>query len=1684
MRLPLALVQAAAALVMALLLLACPAQARSISNTAFASWSSHGATARATSNTVSFDVAPSAISLDTLRPLPGASTIPVRAALCAGNPLLAIPGSDKGVVAVPAIAADKIRLGETLILRFTATGANRNPARPDVVVAILTTPAGDREVLTLLETANDSGIFSGAIQTRAVASNPIAGDCTLSTASGETIRVVVGLDETAPTLVTTVVAVLADPYGFVFDSDDGSPVSGARVTLVNAATGRAATVFAEDGITAWPSTVVSGEPIRDASGVTYVTAPGEYRFPLAPLGSYRLKIEPPAPYIAPSTRTPDELAGLSRPTGGDYMITDASYGEPLDLTSSLPVRVDIPLDRPAVAVSVTKSASRLRAQPGDAIAYTVTLRNPDQTRSKTGIALVDVPAATLRLRSESIRVDGATPALGTVVVSDEGRRLAIAVPAVAPGASVRVTYVMTVSNDAAPGQAVNVVTAVDPNGTTAKAQASVRIDRDTIAGRMTIIGRVTFGPCTARSDRPGIPGVRLMLEDGSFAVTDADGRYHFEGVVPGTHVVQAQRQTLPAPGAFVDCDRSTRSAGSPSSRFAVGQGGSLVVADFAADLTGWSPPNAEDTSRDWSELKGDSDNLLEVVDEREAAGGTRDWLSMGNGPPSFLFPEVDHNPRSPSLRVVIRHATTQTVELLANGRAVSALTLDGTSVSTDGTFAVTIWRGIPLGPESTHLSALIRNPDKSVEITLTRDVAFVSSPWNASIVRDRSKLVADGKTRPVVAVRLTDRQGRPVRSGVSGSVRINAPYESAAMIEQLQLQQPSGSGSASPNWKIEGDDGVALIELAPTMVSGPLHLAFSFADRDLTRTRELDGWIVPGDLDWTVIGLAEGSAGARSVADAMERAGNFDSDLGKDARIALYAKGRVLGRFLATLAYDSAKQKTDQRLLGTIDPDAYYTVYSDRSGRRYDAASREKLYLRVETATFYALYGDLVTGFDQTILGRYQRTMTGAKAEGRFGSVHAQGFVAKVGTRYRHDEIQGNGLSGPYRLSARAIVASSERVAIEVRDRLRAEIVIQRRELIRFIDYDIDLLSGTITFKEPVLSRDFDLNPQIIVIDYEVDEGHGSAQWNAGARADLSFGGDTLRLGLTGISDKGDASRVNQASIDLRARIGAATEIRTEAGVSRTDGAVASAWLVEAEHRSGSMDILAYVRSVDADFGTGQLSGAETGRRKMGLDARYAIDERLSLTGSAWLDESLVDDSRRRAAQLFASWRTTATEARLGIIHFSDQQPDGETARSTLVEGAVSQRLLGNRLELGASSSVALAKDESIDLPTRHRLTARYAAADWLRVVGNYEIARGDSIDARTINGGLEISPWQGGRATTTLGRQEIGELGTRSYAAFGLAQTVPLTEHLSLDATFDGNHAIGGASTDVINSAHPVASGGHLTGDGTLFEDFTAATLGLSWRLDRWSATARAEWRDGVYANRRGLTGGVIRQLGQGVVLGAGGTWTRAEGPGGVASQVADAAISAAYRPDEASFSALAKLEFRSDAVIGAVAGEAGPAGRTALAVSGDAKSSRLIASLSTNWQPFGNDSGELVRRTELGLFVGARHNFDRFEDYDLASTTLLGGFDLRLGIGDQIEIGGSATLRTSIGDGATSFAVGPQVGISPTKDALVTLGYNVRGFRDPDFTSARDTDKGLYAAVRLKFDADSFAFLGLGRR
>ncbi len=296
------ILQAAAALfgvLLSLVVLTGTAQAQTITNVAEANWEFAGHIFTGQSNLVELQVQPSVAEIRTYVPAVTGNSLPYRRAMCSAA--TAAPGAaGQEILNVSAVESNQIRAGRVLYFSVDLPGANLNPGVVDTIDVVLTTDSGDRERLTVYETEANSGRFTGNMPTERLIDSAIQQDCRLSIANGSHITIdVVGIDGSS-TVLTKVVDVLADPFGVVFDSETGEPVNGARVSLVDAVSGAPAQVFAEDGVTAWPSTVISGAPVTDAAGNVVTMGEGEFWFPLTNLGSYRLVIVPPAPYTAPS----------------------------------------------------------------------------------------------------------------------------------------------------------------------------------------------------------------------------------------------------------------------------------------------------------------------------------------------------------------------------------------------------------------------------------------------------------------------------------------------------------------------------------------------------------------------------------------------------------------------------------------------------------------------------------------------------------------------------------------------------------------------------------------------------------------------------------------------------------------------------------------------------------------------------------------------------------------------------------------------------------------------------------------------------------------------------------------------------------------------------------------------------------------------------------------------------------------------------------------------------------------------------------------------------------------------------------------------------------------------------------------------------------------------------------------
>src|SRR5476651_998721 len=479
---------------------------------------------------------------------------------------------------VPLVGTRLYHQGDPIFIRVTELDENMDrTAREQVVVTLTADLTGDTEVVRLIEDGADTGVFIGYLPTRRTGVNistKYDGVLQLVEKTTVTARYVDASD--VGNAVTAAAGV--DPFSIVFDSKSGQPVNGAQVTVVDVATGQPAQVKSDDGASDFPATISCGTQATDGAGRVYPFATGEFRFPVLAAGTYRYDVKAPSGYSAPSKATDAQLA-----TVGSYtVVTPGSRDEAFQLNASPVVHIDIPIDPSGVALWVTKTASKETAGIGDFLAYQISVMDADKVNGAGSVHAMDFLPAGFRYKKGSTQVNS-VPTVDPVISAD-GRSLNFAVGDLLPGGTSTVTFVAQIGAGAFKGQlSVNVASATDAgNGKSNVAQAVVKVTDDFFSSKSFLMGRVTTGACNEKDGQGefGVEGIRILLEDGTFAGTDKQGQYHFEGVAPGTHVVQMDLDSLPEGYEVVSCVRNDRFAGRAFSQFVDLQGGSLWRADF------------------------------------------------------------------------------------------------------------------------------------------------------------------------------------------------------------------------------------------------------------------------------------------------------------------------------------------------------------------------------------------------------------------------------------------------------------------------------------------------------------------------------------------------------------------------------------------------------------------------------------------------------------------------------------------------------------------------------------------------------------------------------------------------------------------------------------------------------------------------------------------------------------------------------------------------------------------------------------------------------------------------------------------------------------------------------------------------------------------------------------------------
>ncbi|MEZ4815669.1 MAG: hypothetical protein R3A80_10755 [Bdellovibrionota bacterium] len=1054
----------------------------------------------------------------------------------------------------------------------------------------------------------------------------------------------------------------------------------------------------------------------------------------------------------------------------------------------------------------------------------------------------------------------------------------------------------------------------------------------------------------------------------------------------------------------------------------------------------------------------------QVLSDIEVSGAGRNWVKDQVPGVAILFPETTYNPRAPSSRIVIKHGKNQTVDLRVNGEAVSQLLFERVHSNADKSVNASEWRGVPLKEGDNVIEAGIIAADGSVVQLLKRTIHYSNIPERIVYVPEKSRLKANGIDKPRIAIRVLDRAGKPVRKGIRGSFTLNNPYVPAQFEDYAKRRQLSALDRFEPEYFVETDDGVAYIDLAPTNEAGEVKVKLYLDER---RTIDIATWLEPAVEDWVVVGFAEGTAGYETLKGNMTgvKGADKNKELNIDDQYKLYAKGRVSGQWIATVAYDSAKTKDAKNsdFKNIVNPNEFYTLYGDNTTQRNDAPSSDKLYLKLERSRFYALFGDYDAGLNETELARYNRSYTGVKSEYSGEFLGFKIFGTQQDSFFYKDEMQAQSIALNYRLTKGNILVNSEKIRLVVRDRFRSDVIVKDQLLSRHIDYSIDYRAGTINFKRTV-DAFVDMNPQFIVAEYET-MGVATRDYSYGGRVEGKALEDKVKVGFTHIEEDEGLTSSNLQGVDVKVKLAEQTEVKLEAAQSAIQPGgpqvKGEAYRAEVDHRSTAFDANAYVKETGQDFGIGQQAASESGSFKTGAKTSIHATKNLNVNSAYDHQRQTSSNQTQDVMRTDLEYLHKSGSLSLGGQRIQEQRASGDVEANQATAKAT-QRLFDEKLELQGGIEQNIGSDQSVDYPNRYILQAGYKLTDKVRLIAAQEYADGKQYDASTTRVGFESTPWSGAKLGSTL-NQSVSEYGPRTFSTMGLSQSLPIGKSWTFDASVDATKTLkeqGGVVP--VNPSQPLTSGGFL-GNGGYTEDYIATTAGVTYRAEPWTWNFRVENRMGEVEDRVGAVTNIIHELSKGVVLGTSHQYYRSDFEGGANGQLLQGDFSLAYRPLDSRWTLLDRVKYRYEVVDNA---ESLPIfGQTTLQGVDNAVSAAIVNNLNINRL-------SKLRKNQFSIYYGTKMVWDQYDGDRYQSHIDLYGLEVRQDLGEKWDIGLQGSLLSSWSASNMKYSYGPSVGWTPVLNSWMSVGYNFRGFYDRDFDAARYTGQGVYLKLRIKFD------------
>lgn len=614
----------------------------------------------------------------------------------------------------------------------------------------------------------------------------------------------------------------------------------------------------------------------------------------------------------------------------------------------------------------------------------------------------------------------------------------------------------------------------------------------------------------------------------------------------------------------------------------------------------------------------------------------------------------------------------------------------------------------------------------SVSIHVVGPVAKVE------LMVDPMTLPADSSSRAWATVRVLDEWGMPLQDGQMVTLEME---NGRILAEDMYPEQPG--------LQVQIRGGVAEVEL----VSGSMLGVGRLQARASTSSAEVEiGYTQPHE-SWRLTGMAIGQVGWR--ADRKPGPGvtaDIDGGAYSEGKVALFGRGSIARGLLLTASYDSDR-RFDHRVFRFLTPERFFPIHGDASSIFYEAPSTSRLFVRVSHEQSYLQYGDFATRVARagTELLAYNRSFTGASSVWNKAKTTVKLFGASTDQAIQVDEAQGEGISGPYYLSAARlgvpIVEGSERVVLQTRDRLHPELVVQEDVQYRFTDYEINYDEGSLLFKRPVLSRTPQENPIIIVVTYETARaltkhvvGGGRVGYQPHDQVDV--GGTVIGEERTGRNFWLTGMDAEWRPTD---RLSLTTEVaRTSAELLSRNGQDGWAWKLGARgqvRRAVGYEL--YYRDADLQYNNPSSPTARPGVRKIRGRLSWSPLSGLALQTEAFHTDDAVNAEKRMSAIVGLTGQYKTFRQYLTMETTNVERATGSDTRSTILSAGAAWTATP-WMEFGAKRDQAFGSEELNYRPTLNRLTTKMRMTNRLDLVGEHAFRDGSLIDSSFTSVGIQ----------------------------------------------------------------------------------------------------------------------------------------------------------------------------------------------------------------------------------------------------------------------------------------------------------------------------------------------------------